>query len=199
MATYGNSNKGNTGKKYIKLTGEEVATPQDLARANDFKEWFGREYTALRLCLFAEHFDDEIFTETFLTIYDNIALKGAVIANYKYYYLRAYHTARLGAKKKARVDTIDLDGIDLVAPEFENADIWGDFFETEILEYVRGSFDAYTVSIFEMYIGLQPISCRKLALTLGLFPNDVWQIIDAIKKDLHYRFADRVDFILSHK
>lgn len=199
MATYGNSNKGNTGKKYIKLTGDEVATPEDLARANAFKIWFGGEYNALRKCIFAEHFDDDTFTDTFLVLYDTIALKGAVINNYKFYFLRAYHTARLAGKKRARVDIIDLDNIDVVAPEIESADIWGDFFETEILEYVRGSFDAYTVSIFEMYVGLQPISCRKLALILGLFPNDVWQTIDAIKKDLLFRYADRVGFILSHK
>lgn len=197
MATYGNSNKGNKGKKYVKLTGDEVATPENQKRADDFKLWFGENYAGLVRGMYAGQYDDQVFTDTFIYLYDCIALKGSRIDNYKGYFLRAYHTARLAGKKKVTVYT-ELHVINEPVAQENPPDPWGDFFDAELMEYVRGQFDAVSVSLFEMYVGLQPdITYARLAEMLGISSNDIWPVIGAIKKDLRFRFADRVDALLS--
>lgn len=199
----------NTGKKYIKLRGDEIATAEDQARANKFMVWYGRnaDYIRERL-IFAHLYDDEVATDTMLYLYECIALRGARISKYKWYYLRAYHNKYLEAqKRKARVTarTVYLDDEEtyvneIAAPDFdyEHYEDQVEALRLDILEYVRGSFDAVAVSLFEMYIELQPeMSCAALARILGLSNKSVEGIIRALKKDIVYRFADKRGFLLS--
>lgn len=199
----------NTGKKYIKLRGDEVPTAEAQARANKFMVWYGRnaDYIRERL-IYAHLYDDQVATDTMIYLYECIALKGFAISNYKWYFLRAYHMNYKAAQKRRSQDTARTVYMDdeetyieeLAAPSFDYAD-YEDKVEAlrlEILEYVRGSFDAFSVSLFEMYIELQPeMNAARLAKLLGISEYKVGPTIKAIKKDVVYRFADRRDFLLS--
>lgn len=212
-AKYGNSGGRNKGKKYVKLRGDEIATPEAEARASEFMKWYGDNFDALRSkLLYDEFYDDEVATDTALYLYDCIAYKGLKIDNYKWYYLRAYHTALLGAKKKngeARAAFVSVDepvigevmyGDILPAPTFDYTtyEMEIDAVQREILEYVRASYDQVSVSLFEIYVTLQPeMSYKKLARMLGIPANKIWPVIGAIRKDVAVRFADRRDYLLS--
>lgn len=205
MAKYGNSGGRNKGKKYKKLHGFEQATPETEARAREFMQWYGDNFDALRDKLIYDHlYDDEIATDTALYLYDCIALKGFVIKDYKFYYLRAYHTARLAALKK-RTPEVSIDDeeriIQLSAPDFnyEKYEAVVDQLNTEILEYVRANYDAVAVSLFEIYIGLQPdISYKRLAVMLDIPVTKIWTSIGAIRKGVAAEFGARKGYLLSH-
>lgn len=199
----------NTGKKYIKLRGDEVATDEAQARANKFMIWYGRnaDYIKERL-IFAHLYDDEVATDTMLYLYECIALRGTRISKYKWYYLRAYHNKYLEAqKKRGRVTarTVYLDDAEQFVNDIPASDFNYDDYEEQvealrldILEYVRGSFDAFSVSLFEIYIELQPeMSYAALARALGLADFQVAPVLRAIKKDLVYRFAEKRGYLLS--
>lgn len=208
MARNGNSNKG---KKYVKLRGGEVATPENEARAREFLNWYAANIDTISRKLIYDHlYDDEVATDTMLGVYDCIALKGLVVRDYKFYFLRAYHTNYLAAQKRRNVAQVSIDaplGVDgrcisdmLVAPDFnyEAYEETVDALKTEITNYVRDHYDPAACSLFEIYIALQPeMSYKKMARMLGFPATRVWPVIGAIRKDVLQRFAARKDYLLS--
>lgn len=203
----------NKGKKYRKLKGGEVATKESLRAARAFMGWFGTKFETLRdVLIYAHKFDDEVATDTALQIYQNIELKGLVInGKYKWYYLRAYHTNYVAAKKRdgatlALVKSIDEEIGDfalidtLAADDYDCAtfEACTDILRKEVLEYVRGRYSHESVSLFEIYMELQPeISYKKLAQLLGMPHQKIWQAIGAIKRDVVLQFEGRREFLLS--
>lgn len=203
-AKYGNSGGRNRGKKYIKLKGNEIAAPENEARALEFMNWYGANFEALRdKLLYDQFYDDEVATDTALYLYDCIAYKGLHIQNNKWYYLRAYHTALLAKRKQpARDVSIDAEAttLQLPAPDFDYSTYERalDALQTEILDYVRANYDQVSVSLFEIYITLQPeMSYKKLARMLGFPAQKIWPVLGAIRKDVANRFSDRRDYLLS--
>lgn len=210
MATYGNSGGRNRGKRYIKLTGGETATPENETRAHDFMAWYGANICDLRRGLYNGFCDADLMSETALHIYDCIAFKGLRIDNYRSYYLRAYHTNRIAAIKRdgenlSRTIRIDNGGLGgnpnrieaRVVPRFPDGDrkayeVAAARLETEILEYVRGKYDAAAVALFEIYVALRPdISYKRLSELLGWPLCKIWPIMGAIRKDVAARFGER--------
>lgn len=199
----------NKGKKYIKLRGGEVATPENKARADKFVQWYGRncEYIRQRL-IFDYLYDDEVATETMLKIYEDIAYKGVDVRDKKFYFLRAYHTNYIAAQKRkgkevARWEYIEDNSaqyVEVAAPSFdyEQYERVTDALQREILDFVRGKYAPLEVSIFEIYIYLQPeMSYKKLAAMLGIPANKIWPIIGGIKKDVARKFEQRRYYLLS--
>lgn len=202
----------NKGKKYVKLRGNEIATPENEARARLFLEWYGDNARDIRdNLIYARLYDDEIATDTMLNVYNSIALKGLKIRHdYKYYFMCAYHTNYRAAKmrKNAQVvvsiDAQPYDGASLAeklaAPDFdyETYEQTIDAFKTEITDYVRTNYDPAACSIFEIYIALQPdISYKRLAKMLGFPVQQIWPVIGSIKKDIVATFSDRRAYFLS--
>lgn len=208
MARNGNSNKG---KKYVKLRGGEIATPENEARARAFMEWYAANEKTIRTKLIYDRlYDDQVATDTMLNVYDCIAYKGLQVQDYKFYFLRAYHTNYLAAQKRKGPAPVSLDapvwnddmrvGDMLAAPDFdyETYEQTVDALKTEITEYVRGAYDPAECSIFEIYIALQPeISYPKMAKMLGIPAHRLWMVIGQIKKDVFKTFARRKDILLS--
>lgn len=200
----GNRGGKNKGKKYKKLKGYEQPTPETAKRARDFMDWYGENFQDLRDRLIYDHlYDDEIATDTALHLHECIALKGFIIKDYKFYYLRAYHTARLAHLKKRRYDLplddeetyLQLEACDF---DYETYERVVDELNGEILEYVRANYDEIAVSLFEIYIGLQPdTSYRRLSVMLDIPVTKIWVSIGAIRKDVAERFAERKEYLLS--
>lgn len=201
----------NKGKKYVKLRGGEVATPENEARAREFLEWYGANAEIISNKLIYEHlYDDEIATDTMLNVYDCIAYKGLEVRDYKFYFLRAYHTNYVATKKRKGVPPVSIDtpmyedgerlGDTIAAPDFdyEAYEETIDTIERTIIEYVRANYSPTECSIFEIYIALYPdISYKKMAKMLGFPVHNIWPVIGTIKKDLVTRFSGWKEFLLS--
>lgn len=219
MAKYGNSKGNNKGKKYIKLKGGEVATPEAQAAADDFLKWFGRMYGYIKENLIAEpKLDDDVYHDAALSIHEAIRLKNLVIKGRKRaYYLRVYHTTllkELQNRKKYLTTTLSLSVLQaenngepeayelraLKANDYDPAEYEGavDTIRGEMLEFVRRHYEPAAASIFEIYMELQPsITYKSMAEMLGIPQNKVWATVRDIKAELRYWYAARRDFLLS--
>lgn len=215
MAKYGNSKGNNKGKKYIKLRGGEVATPQAQAAADDFLKWFGRMYGYIREHLIAEpKLDDDVYHDAAITIYDAIRLKNLVIRGRKRaYYLRVYHTTLLKTlqdRRKAITTTLSINVLEdentgaelraLAANDYDPAayEHAVDTVRGEMLAFVRRHYQPWAVSIFEIYMELQPqITYKAMAEMLGIPRNKVSATVCEIKAELRYWYADRRALLLS--
>lgn len=187
----------NKGKKYIKLTGEEIATAESEARGTRFVNWYGVMFKFLRKKV--RNLDDETATETMLQIYNDIVYKDVRIANYFKYYLRAYHTMKL---KRAIEYSKHIERCPLICEQHEDivvADFDVDKYEgiadklcADILEHVRGKYNAREVSLFEIYTGLYPdVSYEYLGDMLGISASLISNTISAIKRDLRIEYAEQ--------
>lgn len=205
MATYGNSSGNNAGKKYQKLTGLEVATPQAAARAQRFLGWYAAAGDRLSICSY-EDYDRDVAAEAMILVYDAIAFKNVIVKQYKFYFLRTYHTLRLASIKRRNRNAemfAPLDGTEayeVAAPDFDYSayEATVQNINAEILDYVRGKFDPVSVSIFEMYVSLKPeMSCKKLADMLGLPLSRVTIPVGVIKEDVVFWFSARKEYLMS--
>lgn len=212
---YGNSKGRNKGKKYVKLTGDEIATAEGERRARNFMNWYGAIYPHLIKSL--RDPDLDAVTDTMLQIYNDILYKGLTIDRYSTYFKRAYHTTKLKAQinaTKQRERTVSIDapciqnGQDngltyaetIAAPDFdfELFESINEQVQNEMLEYVRANFAPMEVSLFEIYIGLQPdVSYPILGKMLGISANRIYLTISAIKRDLQQNYTDRRIYLLS--
>ena len=204
----------NKGKKYMRLTGLEVATPENLARANEFLKWYGNNTADLKSRInknrsHQNRFCPDLMGDTMLSIYDAIAYKGADVKDYIFYFYRSYYNLYLAGKNKPRPDFLDDIRIGedqtlndtLEAPDFDyyNYEIEVDALKTEILDYVRARYNPVEVSLFEIYVGLYPdTSYKRISALLGIPFNKVWASIGAIRKDVAVNFSDRRGFLLSY-
>lgn len=201
----------NKGKKYKKLRGGEVATPDSASRARKFMLWFGARFEEIRAG-FGPLFNDEVAVDTALRIREDIELKGLIInGKLRHYFIRAYnvnliaHKKREAARCAVRVDIDDqgedgrpwaelLGAVDMDPHEYEIA---VDTLRDEVLEFVRRHHDPVAASLFEIYVELSPdISYARLAQMLGVPYRFVWQELGKIKKDVLYWFSERRVYLI---
>lgn len=199
----------NTGKKYIKLRGDEQPAPADELRALEFMRWYAENTDKLKYYIRGAGYpvDDDLLSATMLKIYDIIALKGRQIKDYTGFFLQSYRGVFINEEKKktrsaclfAPLSPEKAAGLDAPAPadsgEYEKA---VERLNAEVLEYVRNTFDEVSVSLFEMYVGLSPdISYKRLSAMLGIPFTRVWMSIGNVKKSVVRKFGTKKDFVLS--
>lgn len=222
MGNYGNSRGKNKGKKYKKLKGGEVATPEAAAAAEKFLKWFGRMYGYIAEHLIEPHnFDEDVYHDAVIQIHDAIALKDLVVrGKMRGYFLRVYHTALL--KMRTDRDAYDRRNVSfsilsdmneadspsevvrhlktLQAPEdlyvqWESAT---DTLRVEMLDFVRRHYPDARGAMFEIYMELAPnITYKDLAKMLAIPQHRVEIGVRDIKADLVEWFGARRDFLLS--
>lgn len=197
----------NTGKKYIKLIGYEVAKPENEAKARDFMRWYSQNIDKIKHYILSSGvvLNEDIMTESLLTIYNAISLKGANVKSYMSYYIHSYRMAFMASKKSSMTtvdylsDTIEAE-VFKTLPEYNSEYIEEEInsFYTEIMNYVRENYNEIESSVFELYIGLYPaISYRKLSKIFGLSFSLVWTVIGKIKKDVVSKFNNKVALLLT--
>lgn len=169
-------------KKYIRLTGNEIATPENKLRGDAFLMWFAQNRKDLIRCINIE-IDEDLIADAMLNMYDSIALKGFNIDNFKSYYLMTYRNTYLAAQKNYGGE--DIEGLtvidaEVVTPQFDETDL-----RNEVLEFVRGNYDTISVSIFEIYASLYPeFSSTRIAELTGLPISRIKTTLAAIRKDV---------------
>lgn len=194
-----NAKGNNTGKKYIKLRGDETPTPENEARAREFMEWYAVNMKNLEYYVQGSGgvFDADIFNDTFFRVYDTIALKGRHIQDFTGFFIRAYRNTYINSKKVDRYTELDIDVQDTDFDSYQYEEII-ETINSEVMAYVQDNYDEVSVSLFEMYVGLAPdISYKRLANMLGYQEFKIWPVIGKIKKDVTKRFGERKDFLLS--
>lgn len=195
----------NKGKKYTKLTGDEIATPEAERKAKHFLDWFGAIYPELKKRM-RDH-NEEISVDTMLQIYNDILYKGTRIQNYRGYFLMAYNTTKLKrAVDEARRTSVhvaiddDEEVLNIAAPDFDydlHESILAQIDE-EMLEYVRREFSPAEISIYEIYTGLQPtVSYGVMAKMLGISEQRIYRTVSAIKRELKANYTERRVYLLS--
>lgn len=196
----------NTGKKYIKLHGDEVPTVDSEKRAAEFMCWYADNMERVKRCAVGTGFpvDDDLLTDTFIGIHDAILYKGARIVNYTAYFLRSYKSRQInGEKKKSatefvsvteRAELENVDVSDLVIKHREAVDMLNE----EIMEYVRWTNDSVTAALFEIYMRLYPdVSYKKLSDLFGIPFIKVWSSLGKVRKNVDKLFRSRKDFLVS--
>lgn len=175
------------------------ASPENEAKARDFMSWYAANMDNLRYLV--QDYDEDLFTDAFLRAYDAIARRGTSVKDNVGYFLQTYRATFLDSKKTPIISKVDERVVEnLPASDFDS-DTYEEVVETintEVLEYVRESYDEVAVSLFEIYVGLSPdISYKRMSNILGIPATKIWPVIGQIKKDLVKRFDDRRDFLLS--
>jgi hypothetical protein len=211
----------NKGKKYKKLTGDEIATPQDLARGAHFINWYGSIY---KISKRMRDLDKDVAIDTIIQIYDDIVYKQAQVRNYKTYFLTAYRMLKI---KRAYQDIRDAErsmsieeSLESTTSEHESGQpivaycladklVVDDFdvsayeacaneLHNEMLEHVRNNYAPREVSIYEIYIGLYPeASYIEMGAMLGISHQLIYTIVSAIKRDLRNKYAEKRKVLLS--
>ncbi|MCC8089123.1 MAG: hypothetical protein LIO79_07660 [Rikenellaceae bacterium] len=179
------------------------ASPENEAKARAFMSWYAANMDRLRHYVRGSglEYDEDLFTDAFLRAYDAIGRRGTSVKDNVGYFLQTYRATFLDSKKTPIVGKVDERVVaNLPASDFDS-DTYEEVVETintEVLEYVRESYDEVAVSLFEIYVGLSPdISYKRMSNILGIPATKIWPVIGQIKKDLVKRFDDRRDFLLS--
>ncbi len=185
----GNSGSNNKGKKYIKIKPGAIATPDNQAKADKFKQWFGGIYTRLQTELInKDTYDEDVLNDTFLRIYDKIRYGGLEIANYKAYFHRAFFTNFMQQTiNLSQGITTPLDNHDKI-DDNESDDELIKFkanLESDIYTYVYHRYTLREFELFKMYMSLKPaINYAKLAEITNISASRISEIISKIRKDI---------------
>lgn len=185
----GNSGANNRGKKYIKIKPGAIATPENQAKADRFKKWFGELYSRLQTELInKDTYDEDILNDTFLRIYDKIRFGGLEIADYKAYFHRAFFTNFMQATiNESQSLNNPLDGFDKIDNTENDAELilYKLNLEIDIFDYVYQRYPLHEFELFKMYIRLKPaINYAELSNITSISQSRISEIISKIRKDV---------------
>lgn len=202
----GNSLKQNKGKKYITKNTYQPITIENQLKADEFKEWFGKNYNLLvEEQTRKQTLNEDILIDTFFKLYHKQQQQGN-IEDYKSYFCRAYFTNYFQnniKEEKKKQNHIYLNLIDKeyedsfntldVLPLEDNEDrertiekqTNTDKLLTDTFQYITDKYSMQQFELFRMYMFLKPhISYKKLSDITNLSIKYISQTISTIKKDI---------------
>lgn len=192
MGYYGNSGRGNRGKKYVLAGGASLRSPETEERGRRFGAWFTGAEAELRAYLAkCGDFDADAYSAAYLSVHEAIVEKGREISNHRAYFLRTYFTARL----QRTVDAVRRASRDLPIREdrdwYETSESGADLVVTELEEvraYVHRRYPGEGSLYFDIYVGLWPdVSYDRVAEVAGVPRHKVWPVMGRIFRDLAAR------------
>lgn len=202
----GNSLKQNTGKKYITKNTTKPITPENLIKADEFKDWFGDNYNLLvEEQRRKQTLNEDILIDTFFKLYHKQQQQGN-IEDYKSYFCRAYFTNyfqnNIKEEKKKQnhiylnlidkeyedsfntLDIIPIEDNDDKERELEKLNKTDELLN-ETFQYITDKYSMQQFELFRMYMFLKPhISYKKLSDITNLSIKYISQTISTIKKDI---------------
>ena len=185
----GNSGANNKGKKYIKIKPGTIATPENQAKADIFKEWFGTLYSRLQTELInKDTYNEDVLNDTFLKIYDKIRFGGLEILNYKAYFHRAFFTNFMQINiRESQGITTPLDNHDKIDDSENDEELIKNKWELEsdIFDFVYSKYPIHEFELFKMYVRLKPaINYADLSVITSLSQSRISEIISKIRRDI---------------
>lgn len=202
----GNSQKQNTGKKYITKNTTKPITPENQLKADEFKNWFGDNYKLLvEEQTRKQTLNEDILIDTFFKLYHKQQQAGD-IEDYKSYFCRAYFTNYFQNNIKEEKKKQNHIYLNLIDKEYEDSfntlDILPiedaedkerelerqnktDELLNETFQYITDKYTIQQFELFRMYMFLKPhISYKKLSDITNLSIKYISQTISTIKKDI---------------
>jgi hypothetical protein len=187
----GNSGGKNKGKKYLKITGNELITPENRTKAERFTHWFGQSYILLQRELIRKGTQDEdMMNETFLRIYDKILFGGLEIADYKAYFHRAFFTNYMQNKMKnnkiIQMHVSDQYAVELLDENIEIAERENEKRQlcNNVLDFVKEKFDMPSYDLFVAYLNTGQKSYQDVVEQTHIPYETVALIISGIKRKI---------------
>lgn len=196
----GNSNGKNKGKKYLRKNEIDVVFAK---KADHFNTWISNNYNSLIQALIdVDIFNEDVFHETYKSVYEKILFSDIHGDNYRDYLMRAYYTNLILSKsKEGRYCEL--------LPNTDKEDVDSDYFseledkqtslEADIMSYIYSNYDIRDFELFKMYMSLKPaVNYSTLAKITGLKSHNIQRSISKIKKDIrdNKEFAKRRKEIL---
>lgn len=190
----GNSLKQNTGKKYITKNTTKPITPENLIKADEFKDWFGDNYNLLvEEQRRKQTLNEDILIDTFFKLYHKQQQQGN-IEDYKSYFCRAYFTNYFQNNIKEEKKKQNHIYLNLIDKEYEDNDDKERELEilnktdellSETFQYITDKYSMQQFELFRMYMFLKPhTSYKKLSDITNLSIKYISQTISTIKKDI---------------
>ncbi|MDR2951555.1 MAG: hypothetical protein LBV71_20385 [Prevotella sp.] len=181
-----NTNRSNKGKKYFKKK-EGVQDVVYAEKAEAFNVWFvENNKEVIQYLTVRNYFDCDVFSESYLKMYENILYTGTNVENYRYYFVRSYFTNLManGIKQNRYCELL---------PHYDKADTDTQYFaelqdkqqklEKDIFDYVYKNYSIRDFELFKMYINLKPaINYASLADITGIREHNIQRAISKIKK-----------------
>jgi len=198
----GNTGGKNKGKKYLKITGNEIVTEENRQKANSFAIWFGNHYERLQRELIAKNtIDEDQMNETYLKIFEKILYGGLEILDYKSYFHRAFFTNYIQSSvKKNRIERAFLTEdhavviIDESDEEAERNALKDELYK-DVLQYVRNKTDEAVYNLFINYVTIGKNRYEHVAAEMNLPVDKVADTLvslkQSIRKNKHFRARRR--------
>ena len=195
----GNSNGQNTGKRYIKLTGNERIAPERELAVGLFSQWMERNYVKLRRSIVGKGvYDDDVFSDTCQNMYDAIAFKQLDIKCYGSYFNRSYFTNKmLDASRETKRGKVHYDvtaAWNVPDQKFGYSISVSDVrrLNHDIFEYVNTSYSPTESSLFEIYVQARSaLSYKELSKITRMPYYSVATTLSGIFRDVRQTFSDR--------
>lgn len=199
-----NSNGGNKGKKYIRLTGDEEITPDRAEEVLRFTKWFNDNCHEVNRSISTKApIDPEVFADTYISMYEAIAFKALNTKDYKSYFCRAYYTNKIATQtreQKRDARHYNLETTWNVPDEDQYSEDTvreAEQLNNDILEYVRQSYEPLEFSLFEIYVHSKPAMSYKELSKLTKTPYyRIATSLSAILRDVREVFKERKESII---
>ncbi|PXV62625.1 DNA-directed RNA polymerase specialized sigma24 family protein [Dysgonomonas alginatilytica] len=189
----GNTGGGNLGKKYLKIKGNEVITPENQLKVDAFNKWFSDNYLFLKKKITSQGggFDEEIFHETYIRIATKIVYGGLEIKDYAFYFHRSYYTNAIQlAIKENRYADCEFIQFNIVDESEENIEIMKKQEETiqAIKDFVKTNYPGD----YDLFIGnmIDGVTYPELSVKAGIKEYIIQKKISEIKNALKKEFTD---------
>lgn len=187
----GNKGGKNKGKKYLKITGNETITPENRAKSEKYKEWFGKNYQHLQFELAAKRtYDEDILNDTFIRIFEKILYGGLDIADNKAYFHRAFFTnyvqESINKTKIAHLTVSEDYATYFIEDSFEDREevqLKNQNYEN-MLESVKDKFGESGYNLFTTYLQLGEYKYKLLSETTNTPQREVKQRMSKIKRHI---------------
>lgn len=186
----GNNNGQNKGKIYFLRRDMETIVPTEANRkaAEKFSQWFVETHDAIRNFLIMKmSFEEDVFSNTYLRIYEKILFTGAKIKDYRAYFHRSYYTNYIQDRMHERryADPMIYDNRSDTDYDYEALERRQIILETDVFDYVYERYKVKEFELFKMYISLKPaINYNTLSEITGLKTHAIQHIISKILMDI---------------
>lgn len=186
--TLGNTNGNNKGKKYLKIRGGEIITPENQIKYDKYSSWFESNYQKIRLNVsISSTYNDDIFNETFVNISNKILYGGLEISDYQSYFSRAYFTNHIQFESRV-CDTVSIsathDQLEIMSDNRQDgSDMLG-----VVMTYVERKYTQTQYKIFYTYFTQMgdKTTFRSLARELNVSTFFIHTTIKHILKDIRH-------------
>lgn len=159
---YGNSSTNQNVKerknKYIILTGDEELDTEGLILGAVFNSWITDNYSTLKTKMKTDKWDEDVYHETYLKMYEIIAFKKYEVKDFLSYFCRAYYTNLFLRDVKTwrlfYAEGLNPERMEIEDVPYKGASKLEKLWNNEVSLDIEQRFDKTTVALFKLNMGV---------------------------------------------